>query len=78
MQLTANTTAALHHICRAARALLSIGSTAPHGYSVIVPGAGIIGDCATIEDVEEFLSRLPDRVRQVATVHDAEGYCVIR
>ena len=48
------------------------------GFSIYIPGEGLIGDYATVTEAETALHYLPYSVRQRATIHDSDGYCICR
>ncbi len=83
MQYLANTTLSpFARFISALRTLFVVRSgnvaTADAGYSIYIPGEGLMGDYATAEEAETVLCRLPYTVRQRATIHDADGYCICR
>ncbi len=48
------------------------------GFSIYVPGEGLIGDYATVTEAETALHYLPYSVRQRAEILDGDGYCLSR
>ena len=82
MQYSANTTVSLFarflSALRAAFTIHSARAATVAGFSIYVPGEGLIGDYDTVEQAETALHYLPYSVRQQATIHDADGYCVCR
>lgn len=82
MQYSANTAVSLFaRFFAALRALFAVRPArvaAADGFSIYVPGEGLIGDYATVAEAETALHYLPYSVRQRATIHDADGYCICR
>lgn len=82
MQYSANTTISpFARFFAALRALFAVRparAAAVSGYSIYVPGEGLIGDYTTVTEAETALHYLPYSVRQRATIHDADGYCICR
>lgn len=76
MQTTANTTI-ITRIIAAARAALA-AQEAPESYSINIPGVGLIGSYATVNEAECAMHYLPYSTRQCATICDQDGYCVVR
>lgn len=83
MQYSDNTTVPL--LARFLAALRTLFITRPSraaaivaGFSIYIPGEGLIGDYATVSEAETALHYLPYSVRQRATIHDADGYCIYR
>lgn len=83
MQHSANTTISLFaRFLAALRALFAVrpshAAAAVAGFSIYIPDEGLIGDYATVAEAETALHYLPYSVRQQATIHDADGYCICR
>lgn len=81
MQYSANTIISLFaRFLTFLRALSAVrpARTAVAGFSIYVPGEGLIGDYATVTEAETALHYLPYSIRQRATIHDADGYCICR
>lgn len=62
----------------ALRALFAVRPADAAGFSIYIPGEGLIGDYATVTEAETALHYLPYSVRQRATIHDGDGYCICR
>ena len=77
MQLTANTTTFYTRL-RARLAALIAARPAAESFSLYIPGEGLTGEFATIEQAEAARLRLPLAQRARATINDADGYCLCR
>lgn len=77
MEISANTTA-ISPIARLRFVLSALFAprVRPAVFSLYIPGEGLSGDFATMEEAETAYQRLPYSVRQRATITDADGYCV--
>lgn len=83
MQHSANTAISLFtHFIAALRTLFAVQpahvASAVAGFSIYIPSKGLIGDYATVAEAETALHYLPYSVRQKATIHDGDGYCICR
>ena len=81
MQYSANTIISLFaRFLTLLRALSAVrpARAAVAGFSTYVPGEGLIGNYATVTEAETALHYLPYSIRQRATIHDADGYCICR
>ena len=77
MEISANTTRIFPRFLSALSALFIRPARASAAvFSLYVPGDGLSGDFATMEEAETAYQRLPYAVRQRATITDADGYCV--
>lgn len=77
MQLTANATTLFARIQSRLSALFA-ARPAAESFLVYVPGEGLTGEYATIDQAEDARMRLPFPQRASAMIHDADGYCLSR
>lgn len=78
MQLTANTTTFYTRLRARLAALIAARPAAAESFSLYIPGEGLTGEFATIEQAEAARLRLPLAQRARATINDADGYCLCR
>jgi len=78
MQLAANTATFFTRLQSRLAVLTAARHATAESFSLYVPGVGVVGDFATIEQAETARLRLPLSMRSCAMIHDADGYCLYR